>query len=399
MKSLIIILEFLIISSSISQWQQINSGISGTIVRGITSNGQYLFSASDGYGVYRSTNQGNNWVMVNSGITNNSLWALREISGILFAGSFSPNSVSRSSNNGDNWTNLGLSSIRNFISHNNHIYAVDWSSGVYRSTNSGNSWIPVNSGISGGGFWPIISANGILYVGGASGVFKSTNNGDNWVNSNSGLIAGNVYSLAELSGDIFAGTLYGGVYRSTNSGNNWSVSNTGMGNLTVYALYKTGSILAAGTSTNGVYFSYDNGSTWSFSNQGLTSTNVTELYSDNNYIYAGTLGGGICRRPLTEVMSVVPVSNEVPENFSLSQNYPNPFNPVTNIGLKIKESGFVSLVVFDAAGRQAAILINEVLKAGIYNVDFNAADLPSGIYFYFLKAGGFKETKKMILVK
>ena len=55
MKSLIIILEFLIISSSISQWQQINSGISGTIVRGITSNGQYLFAASDGYGVYRGS--------------------------------------------------------------------------------------------------------------------------------------------------------------------------------------------------------------------------------------------------------------------------------------------------------------------------------------------------------
>ena len=399
MKSLIIILEFLIISSAISQWQQINSGISGTIVRGITSNGQYLFAASDGYGMYRSTNQGNNWILANSGITNNSLWALREISGVLFAGSFSPNSVSRSTNNGDNWINLGLSSIRNFISHNSYIYAVDWSTGVYRSTNSGNSWIPVNSGITGGGFWPIISANGILYVGGAAGVFKSTNNGDNWVNSNSGLNAGNVYSLAELSGDIFAGTSYGGVYRSTNSGNNWSVSNTGMGNLTVYALYKTGSMLAAGTSTNGVYFSYDNGSTWSFSNPGLTSTNVTELYSDNNYLYAGTLGGGIYRRPLIEILSVVPVSGEVPESFSLSQNYPNPFNPVTNITLHIAESGFVSLNVFDLTGREVITPVNEVLHSGIYKVDVNMSEFPSGVYFYRLESGKFSETKKMILTK
>lgn len=399
MKSFIIILEFVIISSAISQWQQINSGISGTIVRGITSNSQYLFAASDGHGVYRSTNQGNNWVLVNSGITNNSLWALREISGYLFAGSFSPNSVSRTSNNGDNWNNMGLNNIRNFIFQNNYIFAVDWSSGVYRSTNSGNSWIPVNSGISGGAFWPIISAGGNLYVGYASGVFKTTSDGNNWVNSSSGLIAGNVYSLAELSGVIFAGTLYGGVYKSTNSGNNWIVSNTGMGNLTVYALYKIGSILAAGTSTNGVYFSYDNGNTWSFSNQGLTSTNVTELYSDNNYIYAGTLGGGICRRPLTEIMSIVPVSNEAPDKFSLSQNYPNPFNPVTNITLQIAVSGLVSLKVFDLTGREVLSLVNEVLNTGIYKVDMNAADLPSGVYLYRLETGKFSETKKMILIK
>lgn len=98
-------------------------------------------------------------------------------------------------------------------------------------------------------------------------------------------------------------------------------------------------------------------------------------------------------------MSIVPVSNEAPDKFSLSQNYPNPFNPVTNITLQIAVSGLVSLKVFDLTGREVLSLVNEVLNTGIYKVDMNAADLPSGVYLYRLETGKFSETKKMILIK
>lgn len=108
--------------------------------------------------------------------------------------------------------------------------------------------------------------------------------------------------------------------------------------------------------------------------------------------------------------------NNSPKNFSLHQNYPNPFNPSTKIKFQIpllrgvsgeagqlvtpgREGVFTSLKIFDILGREVRTLVNENLKPGIYEADFNAADLPSGIYFYTLNAGEFVDTKKMILIK
>ncbi len=94
-------------------------------------------------------------------------------------------------------------------------------------------------------------------------------------------------------------------------------------------------------------------------------------------------------------------SNVVPDNFSLSQNYPNPFNPSTRINYELRNTNYVTLKVFDLLGKEVASLVNEKQNAGSYAVDFNSSEfnLPSGIYFYTLNAGEFKETKKMVLVK
>ncbi|MBS1494805.1 MAG: T9SS type A sorting domain-containing protein [Bacteroidetes bacterium] len=88
-------------------------------------------------------------------------------------------------------------------------------------------------------------------------------------------------------------------------------------------------------------------------------------------------------------------------NYVLEQNYPNPFNPTTKINYEIKSSGFISLKVFDLLGKEVAALVNEKQNAGSYVVNFNSSEfnLPSGIYFYTLNAGEFKETKKMVMVK
>jgi hypothetical protein len=86
-------------------------------------------------------------------------------------------------------------------------------------------------------------------------------------------------------------------------------------------------------------------------------------------------------------------------SFNLSNNYPNPFNPSTNISYTIPERGNVSLKIFDLLGGEVAQLVNGEIEAGSYNVSFNAANLPSGIYFYRLQAGDFVQTRKMILLK
>jgi len=87
------------------------------------------------------------------------------------------------------------------------------------------------------------------------------------------------------------------------------------------------------------------------------------------------------------------------DDFKLSQNYPNPFNPTTSLQYAIGIRQFVILKVYDLLGREVATLVNEEKPAGEYEVEFNGSKLPSGIYFYSLRAGEFTDTRKMILLK
>jgi len=97
--------------------------------------------------------------------------------------------------------------------------------------------------------------------------------------------------------------------------------------------------------------------------------------------------------------SINTISSEVPSSYSLSQNYPNPFNPTTSIKFAVTKAGFVSLKIYDLSGREISSLVNDNLAAGTYNYSFDASKLSSGIYFYKMKADGFSETKKMMLIK
>ncbi len=98
------------------------------------------------------------------------------------------------------------------------------------------------------------------------------------------------------------------------------------------------------------------------------------------------------------------ISTSVPDNFSLYNNYPNPFNPTTIIKFDVpanvrSETSNVKLIVYDVLGRQIAVLVNQNLKPGNYEVNFDASNYPSGIYFYKLESADYVNTKKMVLVK
>jgi outer membrane protein assembly factor BamB len=88
-----------------------------------------------------------------------------------------------------------------------------------------------------------------------------------------------------------------------------------------------------------------------------------------------------------------------PAEFALAPNFPNPFNPRTTITFSLPSQLLVTLKVFDALGREVSTLVSEELPAGTHTRQWNAADLPSGIYFYRLHAGSFSDTKKLLLVK
>jgi hypothetical protein len=107
-----------------------------------------------------------------------------------------------------------------------------------------------------------------------------------------------------------------------------------------------------------------------------------------------------------EVVGGTPITNveqsevpNIPKEFSLRQNYPNPFNPSTVIEYQLPAKNMVSLKVFDILGREVITLVDKHQEAGIYQITFNGANLPSGIYLYRLQSGTFTETKKLVLLK
>jgi len=100
------------------------------------------------------------------------------------------------------------------------------------------------------------------------------------------------------------------------------------------------------------------------------------------------------------IIGVKNISGEIPASFSLKQNYPNPFNPTTKIRFDISKTSNITLKVYNVSGQEVAtILNNENLTPGVKEVEFDGANLASGIYFYTMAADNFKQSRKMILVK
>ena len=89
----------------------------------------------------------------------------------------------------------------------------------------------------------------------------------------------------------------------------------------------------------------------------------------------------------------------IPKTFALYQNFPNPFNPVTNINFSILKSLRVSLGVYNITGEEVFKISDKFFESGNHTIKFDGSLLPSGIYFYRLRAGSFVETKKMLLLK
>lgn len=102
---------------------------------------------------------------------------------------------------------------------------------------------------------------------------------------------------------------------------------------------------------------------------------------------------------VTPVVGIQVTGNETPKVFALYQNFPNPFNPKTNIQFDLPRVTLTRITIYDLLGKEIDVPVNQVLAAGKYNVDFDASNLASGVYFYKIEAGNFIERKKMVVVK
>lgn len=131
---------------------------------------------------------------------------------------------------------------------------------------------------------------------------------------------------------------------------------------------------------------------------GLTIDNSGYVYLTCTSTGIGT-GYDIVTIKNAQTVGILPVSNEIPDRFSLGQNYPNPFNPVSKIRFNIKNRSFVTISIYDVSGRFVANLVNNELQAGVYETEIEASNLSSGVYFYKMNTGSFSETRKLVVIK
>jgi hypothetical protein len=245
-----------------------------------------------------------------------------------------------------------------------------------------------------------ISPNQHVFAGNFSGgIFRSTDNGESWtpVHIGSGYI---VRSLAiNASGHIFAGTNEGGILRSTDDGGSWTAINAGLTNsdFRALAINASGHIFAG--TQRGVLGSTDGGDNWAEVNTGLNNRNVWALaIQSTGHIFAGTFGSGVFR-------SLEPTSpGDIPTSFLLAQNYPNPvgrgpLNFSTTFEFDLPRFGHVTLKVYNLLGQEVAVLVAGNLFAGKHRLQWNVAGVAGGIYFYRLQTGDFVEVKKLVVAK
>jgi len=119
----------------------------------------------------------------------------------------------------------------------------------------------------------------------------------------------------------------------------------------------------------------------------------------NGEVLSYGLSGAIINGIPYGVINQVRNTENFPIIYQLMQNFPNPFNPSTKIKFSVPEQGIVQIKVFNVLGKEIKTLLNDYRRAGKYEVVFDAGNLPSGIYFYRIVSGKYKETKKMILLK
>ncbi len=127
----------------------------------------------------------------------------------------------------------------------------------------------------------------------------------------------------------------------------------------------------------------------------MNNNKIEELRQD----WDGIGWGNFLLIAYTYIPTGIEQQTDVIKLYVLSNNYPNPFNPSTTIKYQIPKRSNVIIKVFSLLGEEVKMLMNEEQEAGIYEIEFNAKDLPSGVYFYQLRAGDFIQTMKMILMK
>ena len=409
--------------------------------------GSKLFAGTFGYGLLTSDDLGTTWHHVNTPFRQYVLSELVAYGDTLLAGTSAIEAAYVSTNSGTNWeqyrANLGTR-ITSFTKFGSDIYAGGVNTGVgygvFKSSNGGLSWTQMSTGLPVTMNNMVVQDGGILYAATDGGLYKSTNGGGQWnvtgwTNNAAGVFAqGATMIVSRLSPQR--------TYRSTNGGTTWDslggglplnfaarsfatigsrlfMSGTGSSS-TLFVSTDNGAnwtnvtgstqavqVLAAGDTVwvNGItpFYSTNFGQTWTAVNTaGVPGGSFSKIAIGRGWLF-GAVGGpgqhGVYRRVLPGAVAGREREIEAVASFALEQNYPNPFNPSTVINYQLPLKSYVTMKIFNLLGQETATLVNEKKEAGSYSVRWNAAGVPSGVYFYRLQTGSFIETKRMVLLK
>lgn len=377
-----------------------------------------LFAGTDN-GFFRSTNSGASWEAkpVQPGLPypysqNSILDIVTSQSGVIFVAAYGAG-IWKSTNGGEQWTHslpstlelpdgysLAVDSIGNIYAGMAYYL---YHGTVYKSTNNGLTWEERSQGL------PTRTVRGMICISDqillaapwGVGVFRTTNGGDTWIASSAGLPANSrIFSFAKANtGLIFSCTMDSGAYVSSNGGMSWTRSNSGITTPTIYRIATNSSgTLFAGTSS-GVFRSTNYGQTWTDFTAGLAKPLVLSLVSDHlGYLHAGTAGGSTFRT-IQSTTNVESKPFQLPLSFHLAHNYPNPFNGTTRIEFTLPYDGHVTAKVYDILGRELYTITDGRFTLGRHSIEWDAGDLPSGIYFYQLQIDNVVKSKKAILLK
>ena len=360
-----------------------------------------------GFGVttlYQTNDGGVSLIVRNDfpGLRPYSVYFLDSLNGIVGA----DNSIYKTTNGGITWEEKEISGVDSvgtageydrifFINED-----IEWALNtkyVIKTTDGGENWFSqLNSaGLSGIHFSDALNGWVTRIGGGIYKPFKTINGGETWTEQTNfpSNDTRDVFFNDSLNGFI---TRNNELYCTANGGLTWSlitdVTDFGSGR---FSNKIHNDIFLAG---NWVYKSTDSGETWNEVSE--LRNNLIEYIrlTDINEGYAVGWRGFILRYS-DSVVAVDENQINIPTEYCLYQNYPNPFNPRTVISYQLPVSGNITLKVFDVLGNEVATVVNEYKPAGVYEINWNATNLPSGVYFYQLKAQDYVSVKKMLLLK
>jgi len=322
----------------------------------------------------RTTNGGNNWIL-------SSYPDSTHFQGVYFLNQITGWAVGRASFNG--------SILRDHVVIKTTSGGINWFPQVYDIYNTYNSVCFINQ-MTG---W-ICGDNGRI--------MKTTNGGDNWALQFSGNnFFWKIYFVSNETGWVCGTVGSARLYKTTNGGLNWQPQVTGSSvyglldiffkdSLKGWAVGQYNRIIA--TSNGGVNWIQQHLGTYDEILRSVCFVDDSVGWASGEFKIFKTTNGGV-------PVGITIINNNLPDKFSLSQNYPNPFNPQTKIKFAIPKASFTQLIIYDLLGREVATLVNEELRPGTYEADWDASSFSSGVYFYRIISGEFVETKKMVLMK
>lgn len=290
-----------------SPWLQTNGPYGGSITSLVLKNSDKsvtLFAGTRTNGVFRSTDIGENWIAINSGLTNPYIYTVFTDGNYIYAGTDS--GAFRSTNNGENWiavnNGFGIKKVFRvyaFTFSEKYLFAGSNHSGVFRSSDNGESWSEVNSGLSNLQVNCLLTYDKYLFAGTYGGVFVSTDDGNNWRTINEGLpnrLYPNSKSLwlyintILMSGDrLFIGTEEDGMYSSKDFGETWTPVNIDLKQVRVYSIIGNPSNLIVST-RNGIFRSTNNGETWIALDKTFSRFTYTTIALHDSILYTGDNG-------------------------------------------------------------------------------------------------------------